>query len=65
MDLKTVIEGAMQLGVIPAVALYLVVSLHRQNGRLTQLLDRREQDMAKINELMIKDLLSKKGANEE
>lgn len=40
MDLATVVEAALKLGVIPALLLFLVVSLHLQNRQLLR--DRKE-----------------------
>lgn len=51
MDFLTVAKVAMELGVIPTLALFLVVSMHRQNKRLTDMVEKREQnniDMLKI-----------------
>ena len=40
MDFATVVEAALKLGVIPALLLFLVVSLHLQNRQLIR--DRKE-----------------------
>ena len=42
MDLTSVAEAAIKLGVIPALLLFLVVSLHLQNRQLLR--DRREME---------------------
>jgi len=44
MDLSTLVEAAIKLGVIPAVALFLIVSLHLQNRQLIR--DRKESETA-------------------
>jgi hypothetical protein len=43
MDFGTIAKYAMDLGVIPAVALFLIVSLHRQNKQLIDMAARREE----------------------
>jgi hypothetical protein len=62
MELQTIVQAAMNLGVIPVVALYLVYRLHEQNKSLTTMLDQREKDMARWVELVISDLLAKQQA---
>ncbi len=39
----TLINGALELGIIPTIALFLVFSFHRQNVRLTKMLQEREK----------------------
>ncbi len=48
MDFATVGQLALQLGVIPTVALFLVVSMHIQNRRLTAMLEKHEQSTFEI-----------------
>lgn len=48
MDFATVGKLALQLGVIPTVALFLVVSMHLQNKRLTTMLEKHEQSTFEI-----------------
>jgi hypothetical protein len=43
MEFETLIKGALELGLIPAIALFLVFSFHRQNVRLTKMLEDREK----------------------
>lgn len=43
MDFVAVGKVAMELGIIPTVALFLVWSMHLQNRKLTEMLDKREQ----------------------
>lgn len=43
MDFATLAKAAVELGVIPALALFLVVAMHRQNRQLTQMLADREK----------------------
>ena len=56
MDLSTLIKAAMELGVIPALALFLVVSMHRQNTRLTDMIDKREQNNLEMLKLLINEI---------
>ena len=48
MDFATVGKVALELGVIPTVALFLVVSMHLQNKRLTSMLEKHEQSTFEI-----------------
>jgi hypothetical protein len=54
MDVGAVLKAALELGVIPALALFLVISIHRQNRQLTAMIAERE----KQNLEMIKALVS-------
>jgi len=48
MDFATVSKIALELGVIPTVALFLVVSMHLQNKKLTSMLEKHEQSTFEI-----------------
>jgi hypothetical protein len=54
MDFATVSKIALELGVIPTVALFLVVSMHLQNKKLTSMLEKHEQSTFEI----LKELVS-------
>ena len=53
MDFATLSKAAIDLGIVPALALFLVLAMHRQNRQLTQMLADRE----KHNNEMIKQLV--------
>lgn len=48
MDFSAVAKVAMELGVIPTVALFLVVSMHVQNRKLTAMLEKKDQHSNEI-----------------
>jgi hypothetical protein len=56
MDLVSLAKVAMDLGVIPAFALFLIVSMHRQNKRLTDMVDRREQNNIEMLKLLVGEI---------
>ena len=56
MDLVSLGKLAIDLGVIPAFAIFLVLSMHRQNKRLTDMVDRREQNNIEILKMLIGEL---------
>lgn len=43
MDFMTIVKGALELGIVPTIALFMVFSFHRQNIKLTQMLQEREK----------------------
>jgi hypothetical protein len=49
MDFTALGKMAMELGVIPTLALYLIVSLHRQNKRLTDMVEKRGLSVHLVN----------------
>ena len=55
--MDSLIQWAMQLGVIPVLALYLVYRLHEQNRHLTELIEKQEKRMSRLVEIMITDLM--------
>lgn len=58
MDLSAVVKAAIDLGVIPALALFLVVAMHRQNRELTKMLaDRETQSNEMIRNLVAEVIL--------
>jgi hypothetical protein len=56
MDLTTLAKVAMDLGVIPALALFLVVSIQRQNKRLTDMAEKREENNLEMLRLLIGEI---------
>lgn len=54
MDLTSLVNAALNLGVIPALALFLVLAMHRQNKQLTDMIAERE----KANNEMIRSLVT-------
>jgi hypothetical protein len=56
MDLVNIGKVAMDLGVIPALALFLVVSIQRQNKRLTDMVEKREQNNLEMLKLLIGEI---------
>lgn len=64
MDVLSLGKIAMELGVIPAVALFLLVAMHLQNRRLTDMVEKREQNNLEILKILIteiSDFKKKKG----
>jgi hypothetical protein len=57
MDFATVAKAAMELGVIPTLALFLVVSMHRQNKRLTDMVERREQNNIEMIKILMGEIV--------
>jgi hypothetical protein len=53
MDFTALAKVAMDLGVIPALALFLVMSIQRQNSRLTDMVEKREQNNLEMLKLLI------------
>lgn len=63
MDFATIAKAAMDLGVIPALALFLIVSMHRQNKRLTDMVERREQNNLEMIKILMTEVIeARKGA---
>jgi len=54
MEFTTLINAALNLGVIPALALFLVLAMHRQNKQLTDMIAESE----KANKEMIRSLVT-------
>jgi hypothetical protein len=54
MDLNMLRKGAIELGVIPMVALFLVFAMHLQNRRLTTMLQKQEQNNMDVVKLLIR-----------
>ena len=60
MDLATLGKLALDLGVIPALALFLVVAMHLQNKRLTKMLERQEENNMELLTLLATQLAALK-----
>jgi len=56
MDFVSVAKIAMELGVIPTLALFLVVAMHFQNRRLTDMVEKREQNNLEILKILINEV---------
>lgn len=56
MGIETLIRGAIELGVIPMVALFLVYAMHLQNKRLTAMLEKQEQNNMDVVKLLIQEV---------
>jgi hypothetical protein len=57
MDIAALGKLAIELGVIPAVALFLVLSMHRQNIRLSKMLESREQQSLEMMKLLVLQII--------
>jgi F0F1-type ATP synthase membrane subunit a len=57
MDFTAIGKMAMELGVIPTLALYLIVSLHRQNKRLTDMVEKREQNNMEMLKVFVTEIV--------
>jgi len=53
MDFAAIAKAAMELGVIPTVALFLVVAMHAQNRKLTAMLEKKDQHSNEILTILI------------
>jgi hypothetical protein len=63
MDFAALGKLAIDLGVIPALALFLVLSMYQQNKRLTAMLQEREKQSLEIVRLLVEQISeNKKGA---
>jgi hypothetical protein len=56
MDFAQIAKLAMDLGVIPALALFLVMSIQRQNNRLTDMVEKREANNLEMLKLLIGEM---------
>lgn len=56
MDFVNLGKLALELGVIPSVALFLIVSMHLQNRRLTNMLEKKDQHTFEILTKLVTDL---------
>ena len=56
MDFLGIAKVAMDLGVIPALALFLVSAMHFQNKRLTDMVEKREQNNLEILKILIAEI---------
>jgi len=56
MDFVEIGKVAMNLGVIPALALFLVLAIQRQNQRLTDMVELREKNNLEMLKLLIAEL---------
>jgi hypothetical protein len=66
MDLAAIAKAAIDLGVIPALALFLIVSMHRQNKRLTDMVEKREENnLTMIKILMGEVIAARKGTGQD
>ena len=63
--MDTLIQGAMQLGVIPVLALFLVFRLNTQQSRLTDIIDSQRQEITSLLGVMVKDLIATKAGIEQ
>jgi hypothetical protein len=63
MDFTALAKVAMDLGVIPALALFLVMSIQRQNNRLTDMVEKREQNNLEMLKLLIGEIAEYKRQN--
>ncbi|MFH0777217.1 MAG: hypothetical protein V2A71_01170 [Candidatus Eisenbacteria bacterium] len=56
MDLGTLAKAAVELGVIPALALFLVFAMHLQNRKLTSMLEKQEQNTMEILKILVQEV---------
>ena len=56
MDLATIIKGAVELGVIPVLALLLVLGLHQQNKHLRERLDEQDNRSWEMLKKLVEDI---------
>lgn len=56
MDLAAIAKLAMDFGVIPALALFLVTAMHLQNKRLTDMVEKREENNLEILKILISQM---------
>jgi hypothetical protein len=56
MDLAAIGKLAMDLGVIPALALFLVLSIQKQNSRLTDMVEKREANNLEMLKLLVGEI---------
>jgi len=53
MDFTTIIKAAIELGVVPALALFLVVAMWWQNRRLTTMLEKQENNNMEMLKVLV------------
>lgn len=63
MALETLINGAVQLGVIPMLALFLVWRMHNQNEKLIEHMHEREKESMKWIGMIVQDFMDGKGGS--
>lgn len=63
MDFVSIGKVAIELGVIPAVALFLVVAMHAQNKKLTAMLERKDEHTFEILTMLVADLAELRKSN--
>jgi hypothetical protein len=56
MELAAIAKLAMDFGVIPALALFLVCAMHFQNKRLTDMVEKREANNLEILKILIAEI---------
>ena len=56
MGLETLIKGAIELGVIPVLALFLVFAMHLQNKRLTAMLQKHEENTMEMVKILVQEV---------
>jgi hypothetical protein len=56
MDFASLAKVAVDLGVVPAIALFLVAAMQTQNRRLTTMLEKKEEAMTEILMSLVSDL---------
>jgi predicted PurR-regulated permease PerM len=55
MEFSALVKGALELGVIPALALFLVFAMHLQVKKLTSMLEKQEQNNMDVLKTLIKE----------
>jgi hypothetical protein len=71
MDLGTLVKAAVELGVIPALALFLVFAMYVQNRKLISMLEKQEQSNMEVLKILIQEIADfgriqlKKGETDE
>jgi len=56
MELGTLFKAAIELGVIPALALFLVFAMYVQNRRLISMLEKQEQNTMETLKILIQEI---------
>ncbi len=56
MEFMSLVKAALELGVIPTIALALVYSLHLQNRRLTAMIEKKDEHTYQILSKLIGDI---------
>jgi hypothetical protein len=65
MDFVALAKAAVDLGVIPALALFLIASMHLQNKRLTDMAERREENDLEMIKLLMAQIVTTPNSGEE